>query len=157
MARRRPRPHRDQLDLLTDWQPSQPVKAFAPDTVRGASLAVTISKGVGQALKGCGRSREDVARMMTEYLDEKVSVDMLNAYASEAKSEHVVNIVKFIGLLHATGDRRLLELIAAMFDWAVIERRYLPAIAMAEALEARSKLDREIDARRYTLKRNGVL
>jgi len=154
---RRPRPHRDQLDMLTDWQPSQPVSAFAPETVRGASIAVTISKGVSQALKGCGRSREDAAQLMSDYLDEKVSVDMLNAYASEAKSEHVVNVVRFIALLHVTRDRRLLELIASMFDWAVIERKYLPAIEMAEALEARSKLDREIDARRTTLKRNGVL
>ncbi|MDI4666735.1 DNA transposition protein [Xanthobacter autotrophicus] len=157
MARRHPRPHRDQLDLLSDWQPSQPVRAFAPETVRGASLAVSISKGVSQALKGCGRSREDAARLMSEYLDEKVSVDMLNAYASEAKSEHVVNVVRFVALLHVTRDRRLLELIAAMFDWAVIERKYLPAIEMAEAMEARAELDREIDARRRTLKKNGVL
>ena len=154
---RRPRPHRDQLDMLTDWQPSQTVSAFAPETVRGASIAVTLSKGVSQALKASGRSREQAAQLMSEYLDEQVSEAMLNAYASEAKSEHIINVVRFIALLHVTRDRRLLELIASMFDWAVIERKYLPAIEMAEALEARSKLDREIDARRYTLKRNGVL
>ncbi|MBN8916654.1 MAG: DNA transposition protein [Rhizobiales bacterium] len=154
---RRPRPHRDQLDMLTDWQPSQTVSAFAPETVRGASIAVTLSKGVSQALKASGRSREQAAQLMSEYLDEQVSEAMLNAYASEAKSEHIINVVRFIALLHVTRDRRLLELIASMFDWAVIERKYLPAIEMAEALEARSKLDREIDARRYTLKKNGVL
>lgn len=156
MSRRRARSRTDQLDLL-DWQPSQPVAAFDPRTVRGASLAVTLSKAVSQALKACGRSRADAARLMGEYLDEQVSEAVLNAYASEAKSEHIINVVRFIALLHVTGDRRLLELIASMFDWAVIERKYLPAIEMAEAMEARAELDREIDARRRDLKRNGVL
>lgn len=157
MGRRRNRTHRDQLDLLSDWRPSQPLAAFAPETVRGASLAVTISKGVSQALKASGRSRTDTARLMSEYLDEQVSEAMLNAYASEARGEHIINVVRFVALLHVTQDRRLLELIASMFDWAVIERKYLPAIEMAEAMEARAELDREIDARRRDLKRNGVL
>lgn len=154
---RHPRPHRDQLDLLAHWQPSQTVAAFAPETVRGASLAVSLSKAVGQALKSSGRSREAAARLMSDYLDEPVSEAMLNAYASEARSEHIINVVRFIALLHVTRDRRLLELIAEMFGWAVVERRFLPAIEMAEAMEARARLDREIDARRYTLKKNGVL
>lgn len=154
---RRPRPHRDQLDLLTDWQPSQTVAAFAPETVRGASLAVSLSKAVSHALKASGRSRQDAARLMSDYLDEPVSEAMLNAYASEARSEHIINVVRFVALLHVTRDRRLLELIAEMFGWAVVERRFLPAIEMAEAMEARARLDREIDARRYALKKNGVL
>lgn len=156
MSRRRPRPDHEQLDLLA-WAPSEPVAAFAPETVRGASIAVSISKGVSQALKGCGRTREDAARLMSEYLDEKISVDVLNNYASEAKSEHIINVVRFVALLHVTRDRRLLELIAAMFGWTVIERRYLPAIALAERMERRAQLDRDIDADRYALKKNGVL
>lgn len=157
MPRRHRRIHRDQLDLLTDWQPSQPVKAFAPETVRGASLAVTISKGVSQALKSCGRSREQAAQLMSEYLDEVVSEAMLNAYSSEAKSEHIINVVRFAALLHVTKDRRLLELLAEPLGWTVIERKYLPAIALAERMERRAELDREIDADRRTLKQNGIL
>lgn len=156
MARRRSRSQMDQLDLL-DWRPSQPVTAFDPTTVRGASLAVSISKGVSQALKASGRSRADTARLMGEYLAEQVSEAMLNAYAAEAKSEHIINVVRFIALIHVTQDRRLLELIAEPFGWTVIERKYLPAIEMAEAMEARAELDREIDARRRDLKRSGVL
>lgn len=152
---RRPR-HPDQLDLL-GWAPSEPVVAFDPRTVRAASLAASISKAVSQSLKSCGRPREQVAERMSAYLDEQVSKTMLDAYASEARGEHIINIVRFIALIEATGDRRLLNLIAELFGWAVIEQRYLPAIELAERMEKRAEMDREIDAARRQLKRGGVL
>ncbi|GLK85723.1 DNA transposition protein [Ancylobacter defluvii] len=153
MSRRR---HPDQLDLL-GWEPSEPVRAFEAHTVRAASLAASISKAVSQSLKQCALSREKVAARMSEYLDEAVSKPMLDAYASEARGEHIINVVRFIALIEATGDRRLLEFIASQFDWAVIERRYLPAIELAERLEKRAEMDREIEANRRQLKRGGVL
>lgn len=152
---RRPR-NPDQLDLL-GWAPSEPVVAFDPHTVRAASLAASISKAVSQSLKSCGRPREQVAERMSTYLSEQVSKTMLDAYASEARGEHIINIVRFIAVIEATGDRRLLELIASLFDWAVIERRYLPAISMAQKLEKRVELDRDIEADRRVLKRERVL
>lgn len=154
MSRRR-RSQPDQLDLLMDFQPTNPVAEFEPAQVRGASLAVTFAKAIAQSLQG--RDRDRVARDMSGYLDETVSKHMLDAYASQAKSEHVISIVRFLALIHATRDRRLLELCAQPFDWAVIERRYLPAIAMAERMEARAELDREIEADRRQLKKHGLL
>ncbi|MFG1463319.1 DNA transposition protein [Xanthobacter sp. DSM 24535] len=156
MSRRRAAPT-GQMDLLRDWQPSNPVVAFPAEQVRGASIAVSISKAVSASLRACGRPRTDVARLMSEYLDEAVTENMLNAYAAEARGEHIINLVRFIALIHVTRDRRLLELVAAQFEWAVIERRYLPAIAMAEQIEARAKLDRDIDASRRALKETGVI
>lgn len=152
---RRPR-NPDQLDLL-GWAPSEPVVAFDPRTVRAASLAASISKAVSQSLKSCGRPREQVAERMSDYLAEQVSKTMLDAYASEARGEHIINVVRFIALIEATGDRRLLEFIAELFGWAVIERRYLPAIELAERLERRAEMDREIDAARRLLKKERVL
>jgi len=152
---RRPR-HPDQLDLLC-WAPSEPVVAFEPHTVRAGSLAASISKAVSQSLKTCGHSREKVAKHMSDYLAEQVSKAMLDAYASEARSEHIINVVRFIALIDATGDRRLLEFIAELFGWTVIERRYLPAIELAERQEKRAEMDREIEAVRRQLKRGGVL
>jgi len=67
---------------------------------------------------------------MSAYLGEDVSENMLNAYASEARDEHIISLVRLIALIHATRDRRPLELIASMFGWAVIERRHLPAIGV---------------------------
>lgn len=146
---------RRQLDLL-DWQPTNPVSAFPAAEVRAASLGATISKAVSAALKHYGGSRAQVAQHMSEYLDEAVSEHMLNAYAAEARSEHVINVVRFIALLHVTRDRRLLEEIARLFDWAVIERRFLPAIELAELEEHKAEIEREADVRRRLLRKSGA-
>ncbi|MBF5095298.1 DNA transposition protein [Azospirillum sp. INR13] len=115
------------LDLLA-WQPPEPVRAFPPEKVRAASLRSAVAKAVSLALKECGRDRDDVAQAMGEYLGEACPKTMLDAYASEAREEHVINVVRFIALMHATGDRRLLQLLAEPFGLAVIDARYLPAI-----------------------------
>ncbi|WP_198018941.1 hypothetical protein [Azorhizobium doebereinerae] len=53
--------------------------------------------------------------------------------------------------------RRTRSPAALMFGWSVIERRYLPAIETAKRMEQRARIDREIDATRHQLKKNGVL
>lgn len=144
-------------DDLFAWQPPKVVSAYAPEKVRAASLAASLSKAVSASLKECGKNREQIAREMSAYLGENVSADVLDKYASEAAESHIINVVRFIGLIATTRDRRLLELIAATFDWAVIERKYLPAIDYASLLEQRAELDRAADAMRRNLKSSGVL
>lgn len=153
MSRRRNRCS-DTGDLL-GWVPSQPVKAFDPSRVRAASLGAQIARGVSESLKSAGRSREQIAREMSEYLGESVTTNVIDKYASEAAAEHVINVVRFVALLHATRDRRLLQMIAEPFGWAVIEERHVDAIALAEALEAKEELEREIAARRRRLNQGG--
>lgn len=144
-------------DDLFSWQPPKVVAAYAPEKVRAASLAASLSKAVSASLKECGKGRDQIAREMSAYLGEAVSADVLDKYASEAAESHIINVVRFIGLIATTRDRRLLELIAATFDWAVIERKYLPAIDYAALLEQRAELDRTADAMRRNLKSSGVL
>ena len=153
MTRRRPMP----LPDLFSWEPPKVTRAFAPEKVRAASLAASLSKAVSASLKECGKDREQVAREMAAYLGEAVSADMLDKYASEAAESHIINVVRFIGLIAATKDQRLLELVAATFGWAVIERKYLPAIDYAIALEKKAELERVTDAMRRGLKMEGVL
>ncbi|TVR06139.1 MAG: DNA transposition protein [Salinarimonadaceae bacterium] len=155
MTRRRSRCH-DTDDLLA-WQPPKPVRAFAPDRIRAASLAAQIARGVSEALKGSGRSRDQVAAEMSAYLGESVSTNILDKYASEAAEEHVINLVRFAALIHATRSRELLQMIAEPFGWAVVEQKHVDAIGLASALEERDRLNREIDARRRSLQQSGGL
>ena len=142
----RPRhPHPDQISLL-DWEPSEPVASFPKEVVRAASLAASIARSVSAALKDIDLTREQVAEAMSSYLGEAVGENILNAYASEARAEHIINVVRFIALIHATGDRRLLQLIADPFDWVVIDKDYLDDIELAEVLEARDEINRRADA-----------
>jgi len=114
------------LDLLA-WQPPAPPR-FAPEAVRAASLRAMLCKAVAVALKDCGKGRDQVATEMAEFLGEAVSKAMLDAYASEAREDHSISVVRLLALIHVTGDLRLLNLLAEQLGQVTIPARYLPAI-----------------------------
>jgi len=141
-------------DLLS-WQPPEPVKKFEPDQVRASSLDGRICKAIVVALRDCGLDRCDVAQTMTNYLGERVSTAMLNAYASPGRQTHTINVVRFVALVHATRDRRLLELLAELFDWSVVDERYADAIKEVELAEKREEIDRQITLTRMHRRSGG--
>jgi hypothetical protein len=134
-----------QPDLLT-WEPPQAELAFAERDVRGSTLDARISRAVSVALSECGKSRAAVAREMSAFLGETVSQPMLDAYASVAREAHRISVSRFLALVHATGDRRLLQLIADHMSWAVVERRHLPLIEVALLREHEDELRRKREA-----------
>ena len=136
MARRRD-PHT--ADLLS-WQPTTPVDRFDPQDVRGATLDAQLCKAMKVALTEAEGSREEIAAEMSRYLGQRVSPHMLNAYVSPARDDHIINVVRFIALIHATKDRRLLELIAELFGCVVVDAKYLDVIQEAELAEKREEL-----------------
>jgi hypothetical protein len=130
-----------QPDLL-DWQPPQPVARFPEEQVRAVSLPARISRAVAAALHDAEADRETIATRMSAFLGERVSPSMLDAYASQAREGHNISVTRFLALLHATRDRRLLELLAEPLGWAVIERRHLPLIEVAAIREREDELRR---------------
>lgn len=122
----RPRDTRT-FDLLA-WEPHKPAKAFAPEKVRAATLRAMMCRAVAAALKECGKERDQVAAEIGDFLGEACGKSMLDAYASEAREDHAIPLVRFLGLVHATGDIRLLQVLANQFGWAVVPQKYLPAI-----------------------------
>jgi hypothetical protein len=144
-------------DDLLNWQPPAPVKRFDDDKVRAGSVAGRVCRAVSLSLKESGVDRSLIAERMSEFLGEEVSKNMLDAYSSQAREEHVINVVRFIALIHATRDRRLLEMVAEMFGWAVIERRYLKLIELASLNEHRDELRQRADAARRQAKSEGLL
>lgn len=135
----------NQLSLL-GWTPPQAELAFAEGDVRGSTLDARISRAVSVSLQECGRPRAAVAREMSRYLGEDVSAAMLDAYASVARQAHRISVSRLMALVHATGDRRLLQLLAEPMGWAVIERRHLPLIEVALIREQEDELRRRRDA-----------
>jgi hypothetical protein len=145
-----------QADLL-EWVPPAPVQRFEDVQVRAASIAGKLCRGISQALKDSGHARGVIAERMTAFLGEDVTANMLNAYASPAREDQVINVVRFVALIHATQDRRLLELLAETFGWIVIERRYLRLIELAALQEQQDELRRRTDAARRQAKSEGLL
>ncbi|MBR0644018.1 DNA transposition protein [Plastoroseomonas hellenica] len=145
-----------QPDLL-EWKPPQTVVAFDETVIRAATIAGRVGKAVGQAMKDCGMPRQEVAKRMSAFLGAQVSAAMLDAYASEARTDHQISVVRLVALLHVTRDRRLLELLAEMFGWAVIERRHLPLIEVAALRDKEDELKRQREALMRQARQGGSL
>lgn len=131
--------HPGQPDLL-DWQPPETVLRFPEEQVRAATFAARVSRAVAVALADADAEREAIAARMSTFLGERVSPAMLDAYASQAREDHRISVPRLMALLHATRDRRLLELLAEPLGWAVIERRHLPLIEVAAIREHEDEL-----------------
>lgn len=110
---------------LLEWQPPEVVKRYEEQAVRASSLRSRIAHAVSQSLKDCELTRDDVAYRMSEWLGEDVSKNMLDAYASEAREEKSIPFLRILALAHVTGDMRLLQLGAELFDHSVVDNRYL--------------------------------
>lgn len=137
-----------QMDLLA-WQPPQPVARFDPPRVRAASLPVQIGRAVAEALRdaaAAGICRDEVARRMGAILGTTISKSMLDAYASQAREEHTISLARFVALIQATGDRRLLQLLAEPLGWAVIDRADLARIELSDLREHADEIARRMRA-----------
>ncbi|KAA5607138.1 DNA transposition protein [Roseospira marina] len=136
----RDRADRRTLDLL-DWEPPEVVRAFPAEHVRAASLRAQISKAVAAALRDCEQPREDIAASMAEYLGEAVPKTALDSYASEAREDHTISVVRLMALVHATGDTRLLQLLAEPFGCMVVDAKHREAIEEIIDLDRRDEVE----------------
>jgi len=143
MPRRRPTDPA-QMDLLA-WQPEKVVRRFAAEMIRAASQAARLCRGLKVSLKECGMTRAQVAERMGAYLGEPVSEDVLNAYVGEAKAKHIINAVRLVAFIAATGDHRPLNALLDDLGLVVVEKRYLPWIEVGILREKRERIDRDID------------
>lgn len=134
-----------QPDLL-GWTPPQTELAFDEAEIRGATVAARIARAVSVALRDSGKGRAQAAREMSTFLGEDVSPAMIDAYASVARETHRISLPRFLALLHVTGDRRLLQLLAQPMGWCVIEDRHAPLIEVALIREREDELRRQREA-----------
>ena len=146
----------EQLDLLT-WSPPQAALAFDESDVRGATVAARMARAVSVALRDCGKARRQVAAQMSAFLGEDVSPAMIDAYASVARDAHRISLPRFLALIHATGDRRLLHMLAEPMGWAVVERKHLVLIELAAAREQEEALRRRREALARRARSEGAL
>lgn len=143
-----------QGDLL-DWQAPEPVIRFDPAAVRAATIDGRLARAISAALAGHDRMR--VAQEMSAILGRPVSKHMVDAYASQARADHAISAPRFMALAHATGDARLLQVMAEPMGWAVIDQRYLPLIRLAAVREHTDRLVREGETLRRQARSGGLL
>lgn len=136
------------LDMFTEWQPPEVVQRFEDVRVRAATLRQKLAMGVSETLKSADEDRDAIAAKMAEWLGEEVSKNLLDRYASQASEEHVISLLRLIALIHATGDLRILQMIAEMFGHSVVEDRFLPWIEVGQLAERKDEIVSAFDAAR---------
>lgn len=131
-----------QTNDLFDWEPPEIVKRYDEERMRTVSLNQRISRAISETLSESELDRADVARRMSEFLNEDVTLNMVNAYASPAREDHNISYVRLLALTHATGDVRLLQIGAEMFGHVVAEDKYLDWIKLGMDAERRDQAQR---------------
>ena len=139
-------------DLLA-WEPPRMVERFDEARVRSPSLRSRIARAVGETLKSCEIPRDEIAAAMSAWMGEDISLNMLNAYASEAREDQTISYLRLLALVHVTGDTRLLQLGADMFSHSIIADRYLPWVEVGQLADKRDEIERELDAARRLARR----
>ena len=139
-------------DLL-DWEPPLLVQRYDETQVRAASLRARIAKALAETLKAAPMPREQIAAKMSDWLGEDVSKNMLDAYASEAREEQTVSMLRLAALIHVTGDMRLLQLIAEMFGHAVVDEKYLTWVEVGQLADKKVSIDRAFEAAQRNARR----
>ncbi len=125
MPRRTPCP--DTMSLL-DYEAPRISEGFDPGQVRAATLESSLALAISVALKEKAIDRAEVARRMNNYLGGEagsVTASTLNAYASQAKSDHVINAARLVALCAVLGDIRPLALLVEQLGYAVVEPKYV--------------------------------
>lgn len=136
-----------QLDLLS-WERGEVIERFEERSVQAATMRARIARGVSVTLNESDLSRKEIALRMSEWLGEKVTENMLNAYASESRAEHSISYLRFLALVHATEDPRLLQVGAELIHHSVINDRYLPWVEVGQLADKKDEIDRAFDSSR---------
>lgn len=119
---------------LFEWQPPQVAVGYNADVAGRGALDSQISRLVGRALRDSrddGKSRTEIARRMSAYLDRPISETMLNKWCSESADEHRIPLDAFIALIHATGINELLGFVPEKFGFAVVPEKYADIIEIS--------------------------
>lgn len=133
------------LDLLA-WEPPAVRVGYEPHETRGGSLDASISRAVSLALHRCGKRRDTIAADMSRELGRTVTIAMLDAWASQARSQNRIPLDAFAALVGATAQHELLGLLPEMFGFAVVPAKYAEIIELHLIEEKRAELDRRAAA-----------
>ena len=130
------------LDLFREYQPPEVTVGFEPEITKGGTLDVKIARALSHAMHECGLSRVEIAEKMSTYLDQKVTENMLNTYASPAREDHKITLERLIALVEVTGSHGLLGFVADFSDFVVVPKRFAEVIHLWIAEEELEKMER---------------
>ena len=87
---------REQLSLL-DWAPVSPSVQFDERLVRSNTLSGRICRAVSTTLTDSQIDRPEMAARMSRFLGSQVGINALNGYASPAREDRMISLMRFRG------------------------------------------------------------
>jgi hypothetical protein len=130
------------LDLFDDYEPRAVVARFDESLVRASNQRARVARAIAATLRDHESERDAIASEMSAYLGERVSVAMLNRYASQGAEEHAITAHRLIALAVITGDARLINALLADTGLIAIDNRFEALIRREQAREAAERLQR---------------
>lgn len=122
--------HDRQTGNLLDWDEAPKVAARFEEQSFGAGprLEDLIALAVSRTMRESKLSREDIAEAMGSFLGCEIKKTILDAYASQSRTDHPIGLARAVALAAATGDPRLFGEVLEPIGFAVIPSRYLAAV-----------------------------
>lgn len=137
----------DTVDLFAETAPRPVVERYAPERVRGTSTAAIIKRAVSEAIRECGRPRNEIAAAMSDQLGgERITAGMLDQYTSTANTGHNIPAHRLVALLVVTGDIRLINALLSDTGVIALAGKYEALISRELLKEQRARTEREIAA-----------
>ncbi|MFN3676191.1 MAG: hypothetical protein ACK4TC_09440 [Sphingomonas pseudosanguinis] len=128
------------IQLGFTFDPPVPARAEADL----AGLDRVVSGCVSIMLKGDSRTRPEIAGAMSALLDERVSPPMLDAYASEGRSEHNISAARLLALIAVTERFDLLDSLVRRIGGALLVGEEIHTARLGHLKAQRAQLDEEI-------------
>lgn len=131
------------IDMWSEFTPPDVDVQIEAEVTRGGTLDVKIARAISHAMQSSDLGREEIAKRMSEFLVQNVTENMLDQYASPARTDSKITLARFIALVEVTGCHDLLGFVAGFSDFAVVPDKYVDVIKL-DAVE-----DRIAEAIRY--------
>lgn len=133
-------------DMFAGYQPRPVVERFSAERVRASSCAARIKQALKETLRECGRSREQIAAEVSDYLGEVVSPQILDQYTSGANEKSNIPAHRLVAVFAVTGDIRLLNALLENTAAIAVPRKHEALIRREVAKELRDRLNQEIES-----------
>lgn len=99
-------------------------------------MDITIRRLVAEAISRCEKSRDQIGDDMSYLLGRRITVHILNLWTAESKDEYRIPLNVVAAFCEVTGDRRLLECVAAKLGLSLVGEQDAYFLALGRAYAA---------------------
>ncbi len=129
------------LDLFSWTPPAREIcQVFGEAVTRLPTPYARLIRAMATSIEESGMSRAEVAGAMSAWLGQSISEASLAAALSEARTDHVPNVLRFQALAVVTRDARLANLLVNPAGLIAVPRKYADVIKLAQVREEKARL-----------------